>query len=70
MEERSGTPMSKVQLTPMLGCTVNNEREEFFRCFSVERNATNKELIQNDSHRPPVYWLAYTPTHTQQSTIV
>ena len=30
--------------------TINDEGEKFFGCVSVERNAADKEFIENDSH--------------------
>lgn len=37
--------------------TTDNLSEQLLRCVPKERHAAHQELIQDDAHGPPVYWL-------------
>ena len=50
--------------------TVNDERKEFFGCISVEWNTADQELVQNDSHWPPVDRLACTHSSIAHKSLI
>lgn len=61
--------------------TIDHLSEELFGCLPEERHAAHQELIEDDAHSPPVYWLPialsqdhlwgnvlWGPTHLQTQT--